>query len=845
MRLKSGKKIALLLSLMLAVPIFWLTSTSVVSAAATPKFKKSKVEITDVGDTYTLVINNKVKGSTYKYTTSKKSVAKVSSKGVVTSVGAGSATISCKITYPSKKTKTITCKVTVILPAEQITITNETEVNGAHIMMVDSTFDFEYALTPVKSTDKTYWYVDKGDCIQVLNSADGIVKALKPGKATLRVKAVKTSSKSLAMKSIVDDSIIIEVKGPSYEIKSADIISSSDIKVVFDSPVDKSTVIDTSGKLTSNITVGMGKDSKGVLAGDYGTLTPTLSSDGTVLTITASKAFDGIYTITFTNGIKTTTGVALNEWSTTLNYVDNTAPQYTGSVLDDTGFVNTINFSEAIDVTNLKVSNVMVLQGATANSSTTSIIGNKLNYVLSSNKKSLVLNLSGINAADYGKVFSVALSGIKDLNGNMVSTAYYTATVRTDTTQKPQAVPISATRSSYNVISVYFSRGIQAPGSLMVNNGTPVPGVVDTENNKKVNYTITDADASLTGNITVSVMNWSSYNVIPTDTSAYTPKTFTVNFTSDTTSPYLTAYDFDVATGTLTLTFTENVTLASTTGIFTASLRTLADDTQPGTNINYTKLTTSDPENIIKLKLTNMTVLGTYTFDLYAGFVTDGFKNKNLQRTLSISTTGGSSTELPGPYTITQSSTNLNEIYVEFANKVDYASAQNVNNYKITGVTVVAANVTKNANDTGATVVLTVPDDAIDLTVERPVTIKGVMGYSGSYTAITNYTTSVTLKENKKPSFSGISYESASGNILLKFTEEITGNMGVKVTLLNSGAEVPSSVTLNGSNVVIDPIGTYAAGTALRIQIISNTITDTNGNACKAMSSTYMITVTN
>lgn len=845
MRLKVSKTIALFLALVLAVPMIWLTSTTTVSAATTPTFKKSKVEITDVGDTYTLVINNKVKGSKYKYTTSKKSVAKVSSKGVVTSVGPGTATISCKITYPSKKTKTITCKVTVILPADQISITNETEVNGAHIMTVDTTYDFDYALTPAKSTDKAYWYVDKGDCISVIDSKNGIVKALKPGKATLRVKAVKTSSASQAKKSIVDDSIIIEVKAPSATIRSADITSSTDITVVFDSPVDKSTVIDNSGKLTSNITVSLLKDSKQVLASDPGVLTPSLSADGTTLTITASKAFDGIYGISFTNGIKTSTGIAMEEWYKQLNYVDNTPPQYTGSTLDDTGFINTINFSEAIDVTNLKVSNVMVLQGATANSTTTSIIGNKLNYVLSANKKSLVLNLSGINAGDYGKVFSVALSGIKDLNGNVISTAYYTANVRTDTTQKAQAVPLSAVRSSYNVISVYFSRGIQTPGSLMINNGSYVQGVVDTENNKRVNYTISDADASLTGNVTISVMNWNSYNVLPSDTSAYTPKTFTINFTSDTTSPYLTAYDFDVDTGTLTLTFTENVTLASSTGIFTTSLRTVTDDTYQGTNINYTKLTTSDPENIVKLKLSNMTVLGTYTFDLYAGFVLDSFKNKNLQRTISVSTTGGTSTELPGPYSITQSSTNLNEIYVEFANKIDYASAQNVNNYKITGVTITAASVTKNANDTGATVVLTVPDDAIDLTVERPVTIKGIMGYNGSYSAISNYTTSVTLKENKKPSFTGISYESTTGNILIKFTEEIAGTMQVKVTVLNTGVEIPSTVILNGSNVVINPAAKYPAGTALRVQIVSNAITDVNGNACKAMSSSYMISVTN
>ncbi len=843
MRLKSGKKIALFLALILAVPIFWLTNTTAVSAAATPTFKKSKVEITDVGDTYTLVINNKVKGSTYKYTSSRKSVAKVSSKGVVTSVGAGSTTISCKITYPSKKTKTITCKVTVILPADQIAITNETTVNGAHVMTVDSTFDFEYALTPLNSTDKAYWYVGKGDCITVVNSEDGIVKATKPGFATLMVKAVKSSSKSLADTSIVDDSIIIEVRGPKAEVKSADITSTTDITVVFESAVDKSTVIDANGKLTSNIVVGLGKDSKNVTAADYGTLTPTLSSDGLTLTITSSKAFDGIYTINFTNGIKTLTGIAFDEWSKTLNYVDNTAPVITSVALDDTGFVNNITFSEAIDITNLKVSNAMVTSGTTAESSTISIINNKLNYVLSTNKKVLSVNLSGISSVDYGKTFTLTLSGIKDLNGNVTPTAYYTTYVRTDTSQKPQAVPISIIRTSYNVLTATFSRGIQNPGIIMINSGATINGEVDPDNNKKVNYTISDTYASMTGAINVAISNYSSYNVISTDLSAYTPKNFVVNFTTDSTSPYLTSYEYESATGILTLVFTENVKLESDTGIFIASLKTLTDDIQPGTNINYTKLTTTDPENIIKLKLTNMTVLGTYSFDLQAGFVTDGFRNKNLVRNISISNSSGSSTELPGPYSITQSKTNPNQIVVEFLNKIDVVSAQNINNYKITGVVISSALVTKNTNETGATVVLTVPDGSIDLTVERPVSIHGILGYNASYTAITNYTTSITLMENKRPQLSSIYY--SSGSIQMKFSEEIAGTISIRLTVLSTGVEIPCTVSISGSNVNISPSYTPPIGTALRIQILSNNIVDASGNPCAAINSVYGVTVTN
>jgi hypothetical protein len=711
-------------------------------------------------------------------------------------------------------------------------------------MKQDSTFDFESALTPVNATDKAYWYVGKGDCITVVDSKEGIVKAIKPGKATLMVKAVKSYTTGVTEATYVDDSVIIEVVGPKAEIKSADITSSTDITIVFDSAVDRSTVIDASGKLTSNIVIGRATDAKNVTAADYGTLTPTLSADGLTMTITSSKMFDGIYTINFTNAIKTTTGLAFDEWSKNLYYVDNTAPTITSVELDDTGFVNVINFSEAIDITNLKVSNAQVSGGTNADINTISIVNNKYNYVLSTNKKALKVNLSGISSTDYGKAFNVLLSGIKDMNGNVPPSAYYTTVVRTDAAQKQQAVPISIVRTSYNVLTATFTRGLQpsGTGTLSINNGSSVTGILDPDNNKKVNYTISDSDASLNGSITVSIIGWNSYNVISSDNSAWTPRTFVVNFTTDSTQPYLTSYDFDAATSTLKLIFTENVQLVSSTGTLVASVRTLDDQTISGTNVNYTKVTTTDPENILQLKLTNMTTLGTYTFNLDAGFVTDGFKNKNLQKAISISNTNGSSTELPGPYRIQQSPTNSNEIYVEFMNMIDYASAQNINNYKIVGVNIISATVTKNTKETGATVVLTVLDGAIDYTVDRPVTIKGIVGYGGSYTAITNYTTSVTLKENKRPQFAGISF--TSGSVQLKFSEEIKGSMTVKLTELNTGTEIPCTVMVSGMNVIIAPSYTPAAGTVLRLQIISNNITDANDNPVATMNSVWPVTVT-
>lgn len=89
----------------------------VASAAKKPALSSKKVTL-KVGQKKTLKVKNKIKGSTYKWKSSKVKVAKVTKKGVVKAVKAGTATITCKVkTKATKKKKaktyTLKCKVTV------------------------------------------------------------------------------------------------------------------------------------------------------------------------------------------------------------------------------------------------------------------------------------------------------------------------------------------------------------------------------------------------------------------------------------------------------------------------------------------------------------------------------------------------------------------------------------------------------------------------------------------------------------------------------------------------------------------------------------------------------------
>jgi len=830
MKKSQGKRFALLLAVVLMIPLWWNQGAAVASAA-TPTFTKKTVEIVGAEETYQLEIKDKVTGSTYMWSSTSTKVAKISSKGLVTSVGKGSATIKCKIKYPTGKTKTISTKVTVTIPATAITINNEIEVRGVHTLQLGETFNFNSDIVPAGSSDKTYWSIGGGDeeCIRIVDAEDGIVNGIKAGFVILTATASKSTNPEDLGKSIINDAIIIEVKAPSASVGSVEIVNSTEVKVVFDSQIDKNTVIDANNKLLSNISITTIKDVKGVMAKDPGTLTANLSADMRTLTITAANSFDGEYGINLTSSIKTIGGIAIESLYKKVSFKDTIPPEVTGVSLDDTGMIAKIQFSEAVDVTNLTILKVTCMTSTTTEQNTISTIVNKYYYIASADKKSLSIDLSKISVVDYGKTFSVTLGGIKDLNGNIPANVTLIAYLSTDNSLRPQAKPLEIKRTSYKTITAVFDRAIQSTSAGWVTiNGNTIPGVVDANNNKKVNYALTDAQAQLTGYVTVVISYWNGYYVIPAESAANQPRNFPVEFTIDKSSPALISNEYDAATNTLTLTYNRDVILSSNSGTFSARRTTNTGDIKSGININYIKMESSD-NKIIKLKLDNMTV-GYYTFNLDLGFVRDNFMNLSQIAQLAISNDNGASNELPGPYDIRQSTTNLSQIYVYFANKLDTVSAQIATNYTIQGATIQTASLEDNAPN-GATVLLTVADGSMDVTVERPIIITGVKGYDGIFTEIIKYQTLKLIKENRKPIFTDATFDKNANKIRLNFSEQIQGTLAVKVTQISSVAmEYINSVTYIDKSAYITLATVPASGTNLKIEVLTNNITDISGN---------------
>ena len=861
MKIRSLKRIGFLLVLGILLPLFW-NQSSAIAKAATPIFKEEEIEISGAGEIYQLEILNKKENSTYQWSSSDETVAKVSSNGLIATVNKGSTKIKCKITYTSGKTKNLYCKVTVTIPATAIKINNATTVNGAHVMMVGESYNFNRTLTPNNSSDKTYWSLDASDeeanpnAIRIDNSSNGTVTALRSGKIVLVATAAKESSAEAAEDSYVKDAIIIEVVGSSAEVISTEIINSKIIKVVFGTTIRESTVIDSNGKLSSNIVVAQLDDSSRKTAEDPGTLTASLSGNLKTLTITASNSFNGYYGITFTNDILTTEGVAIYQDYIELNYsdgasyddtddiytdtdddtasddteIDANAPRVASIELNDTGMITIITFTEKMNFSNFKVTDAKAVSSSIkVQSGTISFLNSESNYNFSSDGKSILIDLSDIDSEDYDKAFIVTISGITDTTGNELVKDSVDVGIRTDTAPRAQARPIFVVRSSYDTITATFNRSIRTPGYAYINNSGYYYGEVDSDNSNQVNYTISAYDATLTGTQKVSIGHWDSYNVMSSDTYANEMYDYQVYFTTESARPVLISYDFDSDLNILTLTYSENVRLNNDNGYLEYKMASY----QYGDNIGYFNYSeASTVGNVIEIMLRNITLYGDYTFTLPEGFVLDDYHNLSYSRTITINNGNGEedANKLAEPYSIYQSDVNYSFIYIEFADRLDATTALEADNYYISGAIIKEIKLISNTTD-GAIIQLTLEKGTITSTGEHRITISGLKGYNGSSSEMADYSTEIELIENKEPELKSVKYDATSKNVIvLTFSEAIKGSMIVTVQERSTGYAIGSTVTISGDTVTITLSSIPNDGTYLKIYVQDNSITDLNGN---------------
>ena len=156
-------------------------------SASAAKLNKKSISL-NVGKTYTL----KATGTKGKitWTSNKKSVATVSSKGIVKAKKKGTAVITAKY----GKSKKFTCKVTVKQPVKSIKL-NNTSVT----LKKGSSLTLKAAIAPSSANNKAVTWSSSNKKVATVSSK-GVVKAVGNGTATITVKAKDGSGKKATCK---------------------------------------------------------------------------------------------------------------------------------------------------------------------------------------------------------------------------------------------------------------------------------------------------------------------------------------------------------------------------------------------------------------------------------------------------------------------------------------------------------------------------------------------------------------------------------------------------------------------------------------------------------------------
>lgn len=230
-----------------------LSTTITAEAAATPKISKTKLSV-NVGKRYTLKVKNTKKK--VKWSSSKKSVATVSAKGVVTAKKKGTATITAKV-----GNKKYTCKVTVKQPVKSIKLNKK----SATLKKKGGTITLKATISPKtannkavtwKSSNKKVATVKNGKVTAVGNGTCTITATAKDGskkKATCKitVKIAKVKVKKLTMYPIPP---IVELtrRGETCQLMAvASPANATNQAVTWKSSNTKVAKVNSSGKVTA------------------------------------------------------------------------------------------------------------------------------------------------------------------------------------------------------------------------------------------------------------------------------------------------------------------------------------------------------------------------------------------------------------------------------------------------------------------------------------------------------------------------------------------------------------------------------------------------------------------
>lgn len=624
-----------------------------------------------------------------------------------------------------------------------------------------------------------------------------------PGTYKITYSAVDAAGNS------AEDVVVTVVVGenPVLEVASASLANAKEVEVKFNKAVNKSTVLNANNEVQNITITPVGN------AVNPGSLKGSLSTDGKTLTITAENTFLGDYTVIANKQIKATDESALAEFKQVVTLKDTTRPTFEGVSYEPTGAAK-FSFSEPLDETATTLANKLVVSGGT------SVSVAQADITVATDGKSFVVALPDTMTKDANYTFT--FTGLKDYAGNLVSPNPISATVvKSDRdTTKPTVTNVVALDAGK--LQVTFSEKIRSTGAI-----------VTVGENDYSTYTLdkTGTIATFTGltNLTTGVQSVTIKGAKDLAGLELEPVTRVIQVSADTIAPEYVNHTVETV-GTdrfLVVNYNKEVT-ANAAVTITGSYVDSNSITRPITAITGSNITTGEDNKSVSVKLP--TTAGTYTVNLPTGLAKDTSAQTNSSAARTVTFVVGSAVDTTKP-TVETFKQEGNKVTVVFDRDVTSATALDVNNYSIDGVTSPFASAIFKGD--AKTVELTLKNDVITTTGDRNYTISNVATSSGA--VMDSITDTYKFVENVRPTVQSAKVLSAN-KIEVTFNEALDADtVGNDFELFQgtSTTALAGTEAIDGTNKVVitlDSSLTSLSGLTIKPSSTIN-LTDVNGNA--------------
>ena len=192
---------------------------------------------------------------------------------------------------------------------------------------------------------------------------------------------------------------------------------------------------------------------------------------------------------------------------------------------------------------------------------------------------------------------------------------------------------------------------------------------------------------------------------------------------------------------------------------------------------------------------------------------------------------------LPAPQAVMQDQSNNNILYVYFGQKLDKATAETISNYYIGGLQITSAELIHQNNQ--SYVKLKLKDGVITTTATFNVIISGLKGENNSYSTMSVYQGTITLKENVAPTLTSY-YYTYPNTVNLIFSETVSGTVNFKV--LQNNIDLFSYGLASGNTVTLVLKSTPTANVFMQLLAnSSNLLKDAAGNVTASDLNRYII----